>query len=116
MTRNLNRWASAPALATMTILFCAPGNLAARGAQGSPQGTQSAPAQQQQSADKDKQPAPLSMDSPQAGAAAAAPVAPPSPEEEAAFKAFQAVPPNDIDKRIPMAEQFLQKYPQSRYR
>src|SRR5277367_2000408 len=117
MTPNLNRWASAPALATMTILFCGPGILAARGAQSTPQGAQTAPAQQQQPADKDKQPPPLSMDSPQAGAAAvAAPVAPPSAEEEAAFKAFQAVPPNDIDKRIPMAEQFLQKYPQSRYR
>ena len=117
MTPNLNRWASAPALATMTILFCGPGILVARGAQSSAQGAQSAPAQQQQPADKDKQPAPLAMDSPQSGtAAAAAPVAAPSAEEEAAFKAFQAVPPNDIDKRIPLAEQFLQKYPQSRYR
>jgi tetratricopeptide (TPR) repeat protein len=114
MTRNLNRWASVAAFAT--LLSCGPGIVAARGAQGSQPGTQNPPAPQQQPNDKDKQPAPLSMDSPQAGAPAAAAPAPSTPEEEAAFKAFQAVPPNDIDKRIPMAEQFLQKYPQSRYR
>lgn len=103
MIRNLNRWASATAL--VAFLFCGQSILA--------QGTnQQQPAQQQQ---KDKEPAPLSMDAPQANAPAAAP-APASPEEEAAFKAFQAVSPNDVDKRIPMAEQFLQKYPQSRYR
>jgi tetratricopeptide (TPR) repeat protein len=109
MTRNWNRWAGVAAFAT--LLSCGPGIVAARGAQGSQPGTQNPPAPQQQPNDKDKQPAPLSMDSPQAGAPA-----PSTPEEEAAFKAFQAVPPNDIDKRIPMAEQFLQKYPQSRYR
>jgi len=101
MKRNLNQWASAAAFAA--LLSCGPG-MVVRGASSSRQGTQ-------------KQPAPLSMDSPQAGAAAApAPPAPVTPEEDAAFKAFQAVPPNDLDKRIPMAEQFLQKYPQSRYR
>jgi tetratricopeptide (TPR) repeat protein len=110
MKRNLDRWASAAAFAT--LLSCGPGM---RGAPSSQQGTQNPPAQQQQP--DDKKPAPLSMDSPQAGAAAApAPPAPVTPEEDAAFKAFQGVPPNDIDKRIPMAEQFLQKYPQSRYR
>ncbi len=114
MTRNWNRWAGVAAFAT--LLSCGPGIVAARGAQGSQPGTQNPPAPQQQPNDKDKQPAPLSMDSPQAGAPAAAAPAPSTPEEEAAFKAFQAVPPNDIDKRIPMAEQFLQKYPQSRYR
>jgi tetratricopeptide (TPR) repeat protein len=113
MKRNLNQWASAAAFAT--LLSCGPG-MVVRGASSSRQGTQNPPAQQQQPDDK-KQPAPLSMDSPQAGAAAApAPPAPVTPEEDAAFKAFQAVPPNDLDKRIPMAEQFLQKYPQSRYR
>ena len=113
MKRNLNQWASAAAFAT--LLSCGPG-MVVRGASSSQQGTQNPPAQQQQPDDK-KQPAPLSMDPPQAGAAAApAPPAPVTPEEDAAFKAFQAVPPNDLDKRIPMAEQFLQKYPQSRYR
>jgi tetratricopeptide (TPR) repeat protein len=52
----------------------------------------------------------------QGGAPAAVAPAPASPEEEAALKEFQAVPQNEIDKKIPMAEQFLQKYPQSRYR
>jgi tetratricopeptide (TPR) repeat protein len=113
MKRNLNQWASAAAFAT--LLSCGPG-MVVRGASSSQQGTQNPPAQQQQPDDK-KPPAPLSLDSPLAGAAAApAPPAPVTPEEDAAFKAFQAVPPNDLDKRIPMAEQFLQKYPQSRYR
>jgi tetratricopeptide (TPR) repeat protein len=103
MIRNLNRWGFA------LLLFAAPGLRTAQGAQ-------NPPAPQQQPAEKDKQPAPLSMDTPQGAAPAAAAPAPASPEEEAAFKEFQAVPPNEIDKRIPMAEQFLQKYPQSRYR
>jgi tetratricopeptide (TPR) repeat protein len=70
------------------------------------QPNQQQPAQQQQPpADKDKQPnpAPLSMDN-----------APASPEEEAAAKAAQQS--TDPNKRIQMAEEFLQKYPQSRYR
>jgi tetratricopeptide (TPR) repeat protein len=114
MTRYLNQWASASALAA--ILLCGPSVLLA-GAQSAQQGTQSSPAQQQQPNDN-KQPAPLSMDSPQgaASAPAVAPPAPASPEEEAAFKAFQAVPVSDMDKRISLAEEFLQKYPQSRYR
>lgn len=103
MIRNLNRWGFA------LLLFAAPGLRTAQGAQ-------NPPSPQQQPAEKDKQPAPLSMDTPQGAAPAAAAPAPASPEEEAAFKEFQAVPPNEIDKRIPMAEQFLQKYPQSRYR
>jgi tetratricopeptide (TPR) repeat protein len=103
MKRTLNRWGFA------LLLFAAPGLRTAQGAQ-------NPPAPQQQPADKDKQPAPLSMDTPQGATPAAAAPAPVSPEEEAAFKEFQAVPPNEIDKRIPMAEQFLQKYPQSRYR
>ena len=41
---------------------------------------------------------------------------PPTPAEETDFKAFQAIPQNDVDKRIPAAEAFLQKYPQSQYR
>jgi tetratricopeptide (TPR) repeat protein len=113
MIRDLNRWASATAFAT--LLLGGSAMLAAAQAPAGQQGTQSTPAQQQQQNDKDKQPAPLSMDAPQGSAPVATPV-PSSPEEEAAYKAFQAVSPNDIDKRIPMAEQFLQKYPQSRYR
>ena len=64
------------------------------------------PSQQQPPADKDKQPnpAPLSMDN--------APAA--SPEEDSASKAVQQA--TDPNKRIQLAEEFLQKYPQSRYR
>jgi tetratricopeptide (TPR) repeat protein len=73
--------------------------------------TQNAPAQQQPSAagDKSKEAAPISMDS---GAAAPAP----SPEEEAAFKAFQESPVTDPPKKNALGEAFLQKYPQSRYK
>jgi len=70
------------------------------------QPSQQQPSQQQQPpADKDKQPnpAPLSMDN-----------APATPEEEAAAKAAQQS--TDPNKRIQMAEEFLQKHPQSRYR
>jgi tetratricopeptide (TPR) repeat protein len=115
MTPNWNRWASTITFAT--LLIGGQSVVVARAGQGAQQGT--SPAPQQQPADKDKQQsAPLSMDSPQSGAPAAAAQAPApaTPEEEAAYKAFVAVPPNDIDKRIPMAEEFLQKYPQSRYR
>jgi len=37
-------------------------------------------------------------------------------EEDAAFKAFQAVPQNDSNKKIEAGEAFLQKYPESRYK
>ena len=75
------------------------------------QSGQSQPGQQQQKppaqADKDKQPnpAPLSMDTI---------AAPSSPEEESASKAVQQA--TDTSKKTQLAEEFLQKYPQSRYR
>jgi tetratricopeptide (TPR) repeat protein len=74
------------------------------------QAAQSQPAQPQPApADKDKPPnaAPLSMDT-----------APPAatPEEDAAYKAVMDTPQTDAPKRIQLAEAFLQKYPQSRYR
>jgi tetratricopeptide (TPR) repeat protein len=74
----------------------------------SPQSGQSQPAQQQPAQqDKDKQPnpAPLAMDN------AAAPA---SPEEESASKAVQQA--TDPNQKIKLAGEFLQKYPQSRYR
>jgi tetratricopeptide (TPR) repeat protein len=97
--------------AVMLFLLC---RAASAGAQTGQQGqggqaqqpSQQQPGQQQQpAADKDKQPnpAPLSMDN-----------APATPEEEAAAKAAQQS--TDPNKRIQMAEEFLQKYPQSRYR
>lgn len=108
MRGTLNTWTNAGAFLAMVL--CASGIAAARGTQSGQQGSQ--PAQQQQPAQqagKDKQPtpAPLSMDS--------AP-APASPEEEAAYKAVTATPETDTSKKIQLAEDFLQKYPQSRYR
>jgi tetratricopeptide (TPR) repeat protein len=85
------------------FLLCSAGSSAAQSA---PQDGQSQPGQQQPPAqDNDKQPnpAPLSMDN-----------APASPAEEAASKAVQQS--TDPNKKIQLAEEFLQKYPQSRYR
>jgi tetratricopeptide (TPR) repeat protein len=88
----------------MAFFLCGAAAPAARSGQ---QGGQSQPAQQQPPAaqDKDKQPnpAPLSMDNAPAGA-----------EEETASKAVQQS--TDPTKKIQLAEEFLQKYPQSRYR
>jgi tetratricopeptide (TPR) repeat protein len=95
-------------LATAGLLFGACGMAAAQGSQGSQsgQGGQSQPPVQ--SSDKPKTPevAPLKLD-------AAPPV---NAEEDAAFKAFQAVPQTDLNKRIELGEDFLKKYPESRYR
>jgi tetratricopeptide (TPR) repeat protein len=114
MRRNMIHWASAVAFAG--TLFCgygfAPVASARQAAQSSP--AQSQPAQQQPAAGE-KATAPLQLDTPQ-GAPQAAPTVPPSPQEETDYKAFQAIPQNDVDKRIPAAESFLQKYPQSQYR
>jgi tetratricopeptide (TPR) repeat protein len=83
------------------FLLCGPAPTEAQSGQ---QGQQ--PSQQQPPADKDKQPnpAPLSMDN--------APAA--SPEEDSGFKTVQQT--TDPKKKIQLAEEFLQKYPQSRYR
>jgi tetratricopeptide (TPR) repeat protein len=88
--------------ALTAFLLCGATSAVARGGQSQP-AQQQPPAQ----ADKDKQPnpAPLSMDNV---------AAPASPEEEAAFKAVQQA--TDPNKRTQLAEEFLQKYPQSRYR
>jgi tetratricopeptide (TPR) repeat protein len=105
MKGKSNLWVGVGTL-TAIVLCCG----ASARAQGGQQAGQSQPAQQQPQppaqADKDKQPnpAPLSMD--------VAPAA--SPEEEAAFKAVQQA--TDPNKRIQLAEEFLQKYRQSRYR
>jgi tetratricopeptide (TPR) repeat protein len=37
-------------------------------------------------------------------------------EEDAAVKAFQAIPNSDLEKKIAAGEDFLKKYPESRYR
>jgi tetratricopeptide (TPR) repeat protein len=104
MRGKWNDWVGA---GTLTVfLFCGGASASAQSGQ---QGGQSQPAQQQPpaQADKDKQPnpAPLSMDNV---------AAPASPEEEAASKAVQQAA--DPNKKTQLAEEFLQKYPQSRYR
>jgi tetratricopeptide (TPR) repeat protein len=113
MTRNVIHWASAVAFAG--TLFCAYGFTPVASAR---QAAQGAPAQQQPAAaDKKPDAAPLQLDTPQGSTQSqAAPTVPPTPQEEADYKVFQAIPQNDIDKRIPAAEGFLQKYPQSQYR
>lgn len=60
-------------------------------------------------ADKNKQPAvaPLTLDS------SAPPV---NAEEDAAIKVFRDAPISDIEKKDKLGEDFIQKYPQSRYR
>jgi tetratricopeptide (TPR) repeat protein len=104
MRAKWNTWAGVGALTA--VLLC---GTASPGAQSGQQGGQSQPGQQQQQppaqAGKDKQPnpAPLSMDN-----------APASPEEEGAWKAVQQA--TDANKKVQLAEEFLQKYPQSRYR
>jgi tetratricopeptide (TPR) repeat protein len=96
------------ALTIVGLLLGACGLAAAQSGQGSQsgQGGQSQPPAQ--SSDKSKTPevTPLTLD-----------VAPPvSAEEDAAFKAFQGVPPTDSNKKIELGEAFLQKYPETRYK
>jgi tetratricopeptide (TPR) repeat protein len=98
MRGKWNIWVGAGTLAA--FLLCGAASVGA-------QGGQSQPAQQPAAqADKDKQPnpPPLSMDN----------VAAATPEEESAYKGVQQA--SDPNKRIQLAEEFLQKYPQSRYR
>jgi tetratricopeptide (TPR) repeat protein len=97
MRGTLNACVSAAALTAM--LLCGAGIAAAQYG-----GGQKPPAQQPP--DTKPTAAPLSMDG-----------APPaSAEEEAAYKAIDATLPTDINKKIQLSEDFLQKYPQSRYK
>ena len=93
------------ALTLAGLLLGAGGAALAQSAQ-SGQGTQSQPPAQQ--TDKSKAPdvTPLTLD-------AAPPV---NAEEDAAYKAFQIVNPNDAAKKIETGEAFLLKYPESRYK
>jgi tetratricopeptide (TPR) repeat protein len=70
------------------------------------QSGQSAPPAQQTDKDKAAAGSTLSLDVP-------APA--PNPEEDAAFKAFDALLLTDGDKKIKSGEEFAAKYPQSRY-
>lgn len=100
MRGKWNTWVGAGTL--MPFLLCGAASAGAQSAQSQPAQQQQQPAGQ---GDKDKQPnpAPLSMDN-----------APANPEEDATFKTVQQM--TDLNKRIQLAEEFLQKYPQSRYR
>ena len=107
MRRKLIFYFEMLAVAGLLLAFC--GTAAAQGSQGSQsgQGGQSQPPAQ--SNDKSKTPdvTPLTLDS-----------APPpvNAEEDAAFKAFQAVPMSDAKQKIQVGEAFLQKYPETRYK
>jgi tetratricopeptide (TPR) repeat protein len=70
------------------------------------QGSQSQPPAQQTDKSKTPEVTPLTLDIP----------APVSAEEDAAYKTFFAVLPNDSGKKIELGEAFLQKYPESRYK
>src|SRR5262244_3362664 len=99
MKRKWNLSVGAGALSA--LLLCASGIASAQ----SQQGGQSQPPQQQPNKDKEPNPAPLKMDNAPAAA---------SPEEETAYKSLQHT--TDQKQRIQLSEEFLKKYPQSRYR
>lgn len=90
----------AGAFAGLLLLGC----VAASAQSGSGQSGQSTPPAQQQT-DKDKANT-LTLDTPPP---------PVNAEEDAAFKAFNAMPLTDGAKKIQAGEAFVQKYPQSRY-
>jgi len=94
---------------TAVLMLGAAEIIAAQGS-GTGQGSQSQPPAQQTDKSKTSDVAPLTLD------IGAPPEAPVSAEEDAAFKAFQAVPQSDSNKKIEAGDAFLQKYPQSRYR
>ena len=104
MKKMWNPWTRLAAAALLFFGVC--GVTTAQSSQTGQSG-QTQTQQPAQSQDKSKTPeaAPLTLD-------AAPPV---SAEEDAAFKAFQAVPLSDQAKRIELGEGFIQKYPQSRY-
>lgn len=101
MKGRQRKWMQAGAFAGMFLFGCV-----AAVAQSS-QGSQSSPPAQQQS-DKDKAAAgsTLTLD---------VPAPPVNAEEDAAFKAFDAIPMTGGNKKIKAGEDFVLKYPQSRY-
>ena len=93
------------ALALAGLLIGAGGVAMVQGSQ-SGQGSQSQPPAQQTDKSKTPEVTPLMLDVP----------APVSAEEDAAYKAFQAVNQNDAAKKIEAGEAFLLKYPETRYK
>lgn len=107
MTRNNRFWMDALTIGGLLLVSC--GLAAAQGSQGSQsgQGGQSQPPAQPTDKSKTPDVAPLTLDS----------TPPPvNAEEDAAFKAFQAVPMSDAKQKIQAGEAFLQKYPETRYK
>jgi tetratricopeptide (TPR) repeat protein len=80
----------------------------ARGSQNG-QGAQNQPGQQPTTTNKDQKPA-------ESGSTLSVPSPPASAEEDAAVKAFQTMPSADLPKKIEAGEDFLKKYPESKYR
>lgn len=101
MKGKSQKWIEAGAIAGLLLCACAVAS--AQSAQSSQSGQTSPPAQQQ--TDKDKANT-LTLDTP----------APPvNAEEDAAFKAFDTIPMTDGSKKTQAGEDFVKKYPQSRY-
>jgi tetratricopeptide (TPR) repeat protein len=90
-----------------TLIFA--GGILLSGARISAQATQQAPPtlNPEKKQDKPADVTPLTLDNPPP---------PVNAEEDAAMKAFRAAPITDIAKKDQLGEDFLQKYPQSRYR
>jgi tetratricopeptide (TPR) repeat protein len=100
MKGTLEKWTGSAAIAGLLLSMCV-GAAAQSGSSQSSQSGQTPPAQ----TDKDKANS-LTLDTP------AAPV---NAEEDAAYKAFDAMPLTDGPKKIQAGEAFVQKYPTSRY-
>jgi tetratricopeptide (TPR) repeat protein len=100
------------AMTTILLAGCLTAFIATTFAQSSqsPQGSQNQSGQQP-STNKQQKPA-------ESGSSLDVPGSQPpvNAEEDAAVKAFQAIPNSDLEKKIAAGEDFLKKYPESRYR
>ena len=103
MRKKWNIWLEA--ITVTGLLACMSGIAGAQSSQPA-QGTQSQPPAQPSDKSKTPEVTPLTLDVP----------APVNAEEDAAYKAFQAVIADDAAKKIEVGEAFLLKYPESRYR
>ena len=103
MRKKWNIWLEA--ITVTGLLACMSGIAGAQSPQPA-QGTQSQPPAQPSDKSKTPEVTPLTLDVP----------APVNAEEDAAYKAFQAVITDDAAKKIEVGEAFLLKYPESRYR
>jgi tetratricopeptide (TPR) repeat protein len=103
MRKQWNIWLEAVTAAA--LLAGMNGGASARGLQYA-QGGQSQPPAQQTEKPKTPEVTPLTLDAP----------TPVNAEEDAAYKAFQAVNQGDAAKKIETGEAFILKYPESRYK